>query len=63
MIHRAVLGSFERMIAVLAENCAGKWPFWLSPRQVSLDSFRISNNVHFSQCRESVCCLFIAFQI
>ncbi|KRZ91209.1 Threonine--tRNA ligase, cytoplasmic, partial [Trichinella sp. T8] len=33
IIHRAVLGSIERMIAVLTENFAGKWPFWLSPRQ------------------------------
>jgi len=33
MIHRAILGSCERMIAVLTENFGGKWPFWLSPRQ------------------------------
>ncbi|XP_047454295.1 threonine--tRNA ligase 1, cytoplasmic [Mugil cephalus] len=34
MIHRAVLGSLERMIAILAENFGGKWPFWLSPAQI-----------------------------
>lgn len=34
IVHRAILGSVERMIAVLTENYAGKWPFWLSPRQV-----------------------------
>ncbi|ODQ78479.1 hypothetical protein BABINDRAFT_84950 [Babjeviella inositovora NRRL Y-12698] len=34
MIHRAILGSVERMTAILAEHFAGKWPFWLSPRQV-----------------------------
>lgn len=34
MIHRAILGSVERCIAVLTESFAGKWPFWLSPRQV-----------------------------
>jgi len=33
IIHRAVLGSVERSIAILTENYAGKWPFWLSPRQ------------------------------
>ncbi|KAH9533612.1 hypothetical protein CY35_18G061400 [Sphagnum magellanicum] len=33
MIHRAVLGSVERMFAILLEHYAGKWPFWLSPRQ------------------------------
>ncbi|KAK0086695.1 hypothetical protein PV325_002692 [Microctonus aethiopoides] len=34
IIHRAILGSVERMIAILTESFAGKWPFWLSPRQV-----------------------------
>ena len=34
IIHRAVLGSVERMFAVLLESCAGKWPFWISPRYV-----------------------------
>ncbi|XP_039157254.1 threonine--tRNA ligase, mitochondrial 1 [Eucalyptus grandis] len=33
MIHRAVLGSVERMFAILLEHYQGKWPFWLSPRQ------------------------------
>lgn len=34
MIHRAILGSVERMTAILTEHFAGKWPFWLSPRQI-----------------------------
>ncbi|XP_028280389.1 threonine--tRNA ligase, cytoplasmic isoform X2 [Parambassis ranga] len=34
MVHRAVLGSLERMIAILAENFGGKWPLWLSPAQI-----------------------------
>lgn len=33
IIHRAILGSVERMIAILTESFGGKWPFWLSPRQ------------------------------
>ncbi|CAG0904674.1 unnamed protein product [Darwinula stevensoni] len=33
IIHRAILGSVERLVAVLTENYGGKWPFWLSPRQ------------------------------
>uniref|UniRef100_A0A665VT59 threonine--tRNA ligase n=1 Tax=Echeneis naucrates TaxID=173247 RepID=A0A665VT59_ECHNA len=36
IIHRAILGSVERMIAILTENYAGKWPLWVSPRQVML---------------------------
>ncbi|KAM0755040.1 tars protein [Meredithblackwellia eburnea MCA 4105] len=34
MIHRAILGSLERFIAILIEHFGGKWPFWLSPRQI-----------------------------
>jgi threonyl-tRNA synthetase len=34
MIHRAVLGSFERFIGVLIENYAGRLPVWLAPTQV-----------------------------
>lgn len=34
MIHRAMAGSIERFVAILMEHFAGKWPFWLSPRQI-----------------------------
>mmetsp|Transcript_4454 Transcript_4454/g.11712 ORF Transcript_4454/g.11712 Transcript_4454/m.11712 type:complete len:410 (-) Transcript_4454:1728-2957(-) len=33
MIHRAILGSIERMMSVLCEHYQGAWPFWLSPHQ------------------------------
>lgn len=36
MIHRAILGSVERFFAILCEHTQGKWPFWISPRQVSV---------------------------
>jgi threonyl-tRNA synthetase len=36
MIHRAILGSFERFIGVLIENYSGKLPFWLAPVQVAV---------------------------
>ncbi|KAI1264958.1 threonyl-tRNA synthetase mitochondrial precursor [Xylariaceae sp. FL1019] len=36
MIHRAVLGSVERLMALLIEHYDGKWPFWLNPRQVMI---------------------------
>jgi threonyl-tRNA synthetase len=36
MVHRAMLGSVERMFAVLCEHWGGKWPFWISPRQVMI---------------------------
>lgn len=34
MIHRAVLGSFERFIGILIEHYGGNFPLWLSPEQV-----------------------------
>ena len=34
MIHRAIVGSLERFIAILLEHYAGKMPFWLSPVQI-----------------------------
>ena len=34
MIHRAMAGSIERFTGILCEHYAGKWPFWLSPRQI-----------------------------
>ena len=35
IVHRAILGSVERMFAILTEHYAGKWPLWLSPKQVN----------------------------
>lgn len=34
MIHRAILGSFERFIGILTEHCAGEFPFIIAPTQV-----------------------------
>jgi len=34
MLHRAILGSFERFLGILIENFAGKFPLWLAPVQV-----------------------------
>lgn len=34
MLHRAILGSFERFIGILLEHTAGELPFWIAPTQV-----------------------------
>ncbi|WKL55900.1 threonine--tRNA ligase [Asticcacaulis sp. ZE23SCel15] len=34
MLHRAILGSFERFIGIMIENFAGKFPLWLAPVQI-----------------------------
>lgn len=36
MIHRAILGSFERFIGTITEHFAGKFPTWLAPQQVRI---------------------------
>jgi len=40
IIHRAILGSFERFIAILMEHTQGYWPLWLSPRQLMIIPIR-----------------------
>lgn len=34
VIHRAIIGSFERFFGIIIEHFGGKWPFWISPRQI-----------------------------
>lgn len=36
VIHRAILGSFERFMGILIEHFAGKFPFWLAPEQIRI---------------------------
>jgi threonyl-tRNA synthetase len=36
MLHRAILGSFERFLAILIEQFAGRFPLWLAPVQVAV---------------------------
>jgi threonyl-tRNA synthetase len=38
MLHRAILGSFERFIGILIEHHAGRFPLWLAPVQVVVAS-------------------------
>ena len=40
MVHRAILGSFERFCGVLIEHFGGRFPLWLAPKQVSLIPIR-----------------------
>lgn len=45
MIHRAVLGSVERLLALLIENYDGNWPFWLNPKQAIILTVNTSEPV------------------
>ena len=54
MIHRAIIGSFERFIAVITEDCKGSFPTWLAPEQVrilpvntdNVDLMKYANNLN-----------------
>jgi threonyl-tRNA synthetase len=51
MLHRAILGSFERFIGILIEQYAGKFPFWLAPQQavvatITQDADAYANKVY-----------------
>lgn len=48
MVHRAILGSFERFMGVLIEHFAGRFPLWLAPTQVALVPIR---EEHFDYAR------------
>ena len=44
MLHRAILGSFERFIGILIENYSGNFPTWLSPIQIMIMGITDRNN-------------------
>jgi len=48
MVHRAILGSFERFVGVLIEHFGGRFPFWLAPTQVALIPIR---EEHAAYCK------------
>ncbi|KAJ3304711.1 threonyl-tRNA synthetase [Kappamyces sp. JEL0829] len=54
MIHRAILGSLERQVAILTEHYAGKWPFWLSPRQVVIIPVAVAYNDYAEKVRQTL---------
>ena len=45
VIHRAILGSFERFIGILIEHYAGKFPVWLAPEQVRILTISEKSNL------------------
>ncbi|KAJ8616915.1 hypothetical protein MRB53_013101 [Persea americana] len=54
MIHRAILGSVERMLAILVEHYKGKWPFWLSPRQAIVCPVSEKSQPYALQVRDQI---------
>jgi len=52
MLHRALLGSFERFIGLLIEHYAGAFPVWLSPVQVKILSVAKKHNIYCQELAE-----------
>ena len=51
ILHRAILGSFERFLAILIEQYAGKFPFWMAPVQVVVASVTTDANDYADHVR------------
>ena len=49
MLHRAILGSFERFIGILLEHTAGELPFWIAPTQIVIIPI---NDTHLDYAKE-----------
>ncbi len=49
MLHRAILGSFERFLAILIEQYAGRFPLWLAPVQVTVATITSQANEYARQ--------------
>lgn len=54
MLHRAILGSLERFIGIYIEHCAGHFPTWMAPRQVTVLNVTDRQNAY---CEEIVATL------
>ena len=54
MLHRAILGSFERFIGVLIEHYAGAMPTWLSPQQVAILNITDKQSEYCRKVEESL---------
>ncbi len=54
IIHRAILGSYERFMAFLIENYAGAFPLWLAPVQVKILSFTDRNQKYAEQIEKEL---------
>ncbi|HIP77874.1 MAG TPA: threonine--tRNA ligase, partial [Kiloniellaceae bacterium] len=52
MLHRAILGSFERFLAILIEQFAGRFPLWLAPVQVVVATITSDANDYAATVRD-----------
>ncbi len=53
MLHRAILGSFERFIGILLENTTGRLPLWLAPTQIVIASITTNMDDYIDEISSS----------
>ena len=53
MLHRAILGSFERFIGILVENYAGRLPMWLAPTQTVVATITSEGDAFATEVRDA----------
>ena len=61
MLHRAILGSFERFLGILVEQFAGRFPLWLAPTQAVLATIVTEANDYALDLQIFHCFLFWCF--
>jgi threonyl-tRNA synthetase len=54
MLHRAILGSLERFIGILIENCAGAFPMWLAPVQAVVATITSEADVYAQETAQTL---------
>ena len=54
MLHRAILGSFERFLAILIEQYAGRFPLWLAPLQVVVATITSEADGYAQEVRDAL---------
>lgn len=54
IIHRAVFGSLERFAGILMEHTGGRWPLWLSPRQVAVVPIAVDHHAYAQQVADKL---------
>ncbi|WP_427909739.1 threonine--tRNA ligase [Mycoplasmopsis bovis] len=49
MIHRGLIGTYERFVAILLEQTKGNLPFWIAPKQVTIIPVNLSENLKYAK--------------
>ncbi|TQC51454.1 threonine--tRNA ligase [Mycoplasmopsis mucosicanis] len=49
MIHRGLIGTYERFVAILLEQSKGVLPFWIAPKQLTIIPVNLDKNIEYAQ--------------